>query len=84
MQDIVKVVAQKTGLSESMAKIAVDAVLSMLKDKLPDSVGGILDSFAGTGAKSTKTKGSAKSSDNPLGDLGNIIGGLGNLLGGKK
>ncbi|MDR1810380.1 MAG: hypothetical protein LBR34_08260 [Prevotella sp.] len=82
MQDIIKVVAQKTGLSESMAKVAVDTVLSLVKEKLPDSVGGILDSFVGTSATSATTKkSSTKKDDNPLGD---ILGGLGSLLGGKK
>jgi uncharacterized protein YidB (DUF937 family) len=70
MQDIVKLVAEKTGLSESMAKTAVDTVLGFLKDKLPNGIGNQLDSFLGSG--------DGGKNDSPL---GGILGGLGGILG---
>lgn len=67
MNEIVKMVAAKTGLSESIAKIAADTVLSQLKSKLPPAIGGQLDSLmGGSGSKST----------NPLGGLTDKLGGL--------
>lgn len=39
MNEIIKMVASKTGMSESVAKIAVDVVVSQLKSKLPAGVG---------------------------------------------
>lgn len=79
MNDLVKLVAKKTGMSESIAQIAVTTVISSIKTKLPANVGGILDTFVGSGT-SSKT---ATKNNNPLGDIGNIVGGLGNLLGKK-
>ena len=82
MNELVKLVAKKTGMSESIAQIAVTTVISALKTKLPKEVSGILDTFVGTGG-STTTKGKSTKSDNPLGSIGNVIGGLGDLLGKK-
>ena len=84
--EIVKMVAKKANLSEPIAQIAVDTVLNMVKSKLPAGVGGVLDTFIGTGSATAKksTGKSTKKNDNPLGDLGNIAGTLGGLLGGKK
>ena len=35
MDQLVKLVSQKTGLSEEMSKTAVEVVVNYLKDKLP-------------------------------------------------
>ena len=79
--EIVKMVANKANLSEPIAQIAVDTVLTFLKGKLPPVVGTTLDSFlSSSSAKSTKT---APKSDSPLGDLGSIAGTIGSLLGKK-
>jgi hypothetical protein len=43
MEELTQLVAQKTGLSEDMAKVAVDTVLDFLKDKLPGPVAAQLD-----------------------------------------
>lgn len=40
MDEIVKLVSQKTGLSEEKSKVAVETVLSYLKDKLPEPLAG--------------------------------------------
>lgn len=38
MDILVKMVADKTGISESQARTAVDTVMSFMKDKLPDGM----------------------------------------------
>ena len=77
MNDLVKLVAQKTGMSEAIAQIAVTTVISSLKKKLPANVAGILDTAAGiSSSKSVKN-------DKPLGDISNVVSGLGSLLGKK-
>ena len=91
--EIVKAVAEKANISESMAKIAVDAVLNLLKDKLPPAMGGVLDSFIGSDSKSAKTTTAPKAGtaasksgakdDSLFGELGNIADALGGLLGKK-
>jgi len=69
MEELIKMVTQKVGISESQAKSAVDTVLSFLKDKMPAGIGNQVESFL---------KG------NP-GSAGNLIDGLkgksGGLLG---
>jgi hypothetical protein len=43
MDELVKLVAEKTGLSDDKAKVAVDTVIDFLKDRLPDPIGKQLD-----------------------------------------
>ena len=45
MDELIQLVAQKTGLSEEMAKIAVDTVIDFLKDKLPGPAASQLDAL---------------------------------------
>jgi hypothetical protein len=47
MDELVKLVAEKTGLSEDTAKVAVETVLGFLKDKLPGPIAGQIDSILG-------------------------------------
>ena len=68
MDELVKLVAQKTGISEEMARTAVDTVLGFLKQKLPPPIAGRLDDLL--------------ESDSGL-DLGDLASGLGSLLGGR-
>jgi len=68
MKEIIKMVASKTGMSESVAKIAVDVVVSQLKSKLPAGVSSQIDSLLGDSS-------SGKSS-NPLGGLTDKLGGI--------
>lgn len=67
MNEIVKMVASKTGLSESMAKTAVDVVVSQLKDRLPEGIAGQVDNFLGDGGSDSKS---------------DLLGGLTDSLGG--
>ena len=43
MDELIQLVAQKTGLSEEMAKVAVDTVIDFLKGKLPEPASAQLD-----------------------------------------
>jgi hypothetical protein len=45
MDELVKMVAEKTGLSDEMAKVAVDTVIDFLKDKLPGPAASQLDAL---------------------------------------
>jgi hypothetical protein len=45
MEELIKMVSQKVGISESQAKSAVDTIVSFLKDKLPGGLGGQVESF---------------------------------------
>lgn len=68
MDEIIKMVASKTGLSEAKAKMAVDVVVSQLKSRLPAGVGSQIDSLLGDNS-STK-------SSNPSGGLTDKLGGM--------
>ncbi len=58
MDELVKVVAQKTGLSEDQARAAAQAVIDYLKTKLPAPVAGQLDSvLKGGGSMADMAKG---------------------------
>ncbi len=63
MEELTKLVAQKTGLSDEMAKVAVDTVIDYLKDKLPDPVAAQLDTVLEGGDVSSL-----------LGGLGGLLG----------
>lgn len=43
MDELVKLVSQKTGLSEDKARAAVDMVIHYLKGRLPASIAGQID-----------------------------------------
>lgn len=45
MQELIKLVTEKAGISESQAKSAVETVVSFIKDKLPGGIGGQVESF---------------------------------------
>ena len=47
MEELVKQVAQRTGISEDNARTAVTTVLGFLKDKLPAPIAGQIDSVVG-------------------------------------
>lgn len=43
MNELIKLIAKKTGLSEAMALVAVNLTLDFLKKKLPKAVGSQID-----------------------------------------
>jgi len=67
MDELIKTVSQKTGLPQEQAKMAADAVLAFLKEKLPAPIASQIDGvLAGKGP-----------------DLGAAAGALGGLFGKK-
>jgi len=67
MEEIVKMVSEKAGISESQAKIAVQVVSGILKDRMPETMSKHLDSYL---------KG-----DGDAGNLGDLAGKLGGMFG---
>lgn len=72
MNDLIKTVSQKAGLSEEQAHKAVAAVADFAKSKFP-SMAGQIDSLLGGGGG---TSGAAGGESNPLGDIAGKIGGM--------
>ena len=69
MEELVKQVAAKTGISEDAARTAVTTVLGFLKDKLPAPIAGQIDSVLGSGG-----------GEDSSGGLDDIASSVGNLL----
>jgi hypothetical protein len=65
MEELIKLVSQKTGLPQDKAKVAVDTVIGFLKQKLPPAIAGQIDTLLGGG----KLPGDIASS------LGGLLGG---------
>lgn len=64
MEELIKQVTAKTGISEDQARSAVTTVLDFLKTKLPAPIAGQIDNVIGGGASGT------------AGDIANTVGGL--------
>lgn len=69
MDELIKLVRQKTGLSEEMAQTAVNTVLTYLKDRLPAPIAGQIEALLGR--------------QDAGGSAGDLARGLGGLLGKK-
>ena len=65
MDELVKTVSDKVGISEAQAKQAIGMTLAFLKDKLPDPIAGQLDAAL----------------EGDVSGLGDVAGGLGKLFG---
>ena len=65
MGELVKMVADKVGISEAQAKQAVEMTLAFLKDKLPEPIAGQLDAAL----------------EGDVSGLEDLAGGLGKLFG---
>ncbi len=73
MDDLIKLLVSKLGLSEDMARQAVTLILGQLKDKLPAPIASQLEGLL--------------NGDVDLSDLGGdegLMGKIGGLFGGKK
>ncbi|MCA1555391.1 MAG: hypothetical protein LC747_01755 [Acidobacteria bacterium] len=74
MEELIKQITERTGITESQARTAIDTVINYMRDKLPASVSGTIDNALGGGA-------------NVAGDLAdtaqNVLGGLGGMFGKK-
>jgi hypothetical protein len=75
MDELVKQVVEKTGISESQARTAVDTVVGFLKNRLPEPIAGHVDSVLG---------GAAGAVGGLADKAGDVLGGLGGMFGGKK
>jgi hypothetical protein len=64
MEELVKLVVQKTGISEAQAKTAVETVIGFLKTKLPAPLAGQIDGLLAGGQTGDVLKG-----------LGGLLGG---------
>ena len=60
MEEVVKLVIQKAGISENQARQAIETVLGFLKQKLPAPIAGQIDSLL--------------SDSSPLGEIGKLFG----------
>jgi hypothetical protein len=65
MDELIKLVSSKVGISEAQAKEAIETVLGFVKDKLPAPLAGQIDAVL----------------EGDLGDLGDVTGMLGGLFG---
>lgn len=72
MEELIKQVSERSGISEAQARKAVDTVMSYMRDKLPASVSGTIDSALGGGAN--VAGGVADTAQNVLGNIGGMFG----------
>jgi hypothetical protein len=72
MEELIKQVSQRSGISEDQARKAVDTVLGYMRDKLPASASGMIDSVIGGGAN--VAGGVADTAQNVLGNIGGMLG----------
>jgi len=82
MDDLIRQVTEKTGISESQARSAVETVIGFLKDRLPAPIAGQLDGVLGGAGGVLGSAGGALGS--VADTAGDVLGGLGGMLGGKK
>lgn len=76
MQDIVKLVSERAGISETQAQSAVQTVIGFLKEHLPAPIAGQID-----GALSNDLSGVTNQID---GMISGGLGSVGGMFGGKK
>ena len=69
MDELIKLVCQKTGIPEATAKTAVETVVGYLKEKLPAPIAGQIDGFLGSPGLANQA--------------GSVIEGLGGMFGKK-
>jgi uncharacterized protein (DUF2267 family) len=72
MEELIRQVSQRSGISEDQARKAVDTVMNYMRDKLPASVSGTIDSALGGGANVAGDV--ADTAQNVLGNIGGMFG----------
>lgn len=45
MENIIKTISEKAGISETQAKLATETLVSFLKNKMPGGIGGQVETF---------------------------------------
>jgi hypothetical protein len=66
MEELIKQVTAKAGISEDQARSAITTVLDFVKKRLPEPVAGQVDNLISGGASASGT----------VGDIANKVGGL--------
>ena len=66
MQEIIQKVTEKTGLPEAQAKMAVEAVMGFIKEKLPAPIASQVESLM---------SGEGNAAQDMMGKLGGMLGG---------
>ncbi|HEX8721745.1 MAG TPA: hypothetical protein VF736_14010 [Pyrinomonadaceae bacterium] len=86
MDELVKQVVERTGISHEQAQTAVTTVLGFLKNRLPEPLAGQLDGLLGgaAGAAGGAVGAAGGLAGGLAGTAGDVLGGLGGMLGGKK
>jgi len=75
MDQLIKQVVERTGISEEQARTAVQTVLGFVKDRLPAPIASQVESVIGGGG----------GAGGGLADkAGDVLGGLGGMFGGNK
>lgn len=54
MENIIKTIAEKSGITETQAKLATETLISFLKNKMPGGIGGQVETFLKLGSGSTE------------------------------
>ena len=67
MDELIRQVAERTGISEDQARTAVTTVVGFIKERLPEPIASQVDGLL---------EGSAGAAAGGLGDLGGMIGGI--------
>ena len=80
MDEVVKRITEKTGLSEEQARSAAETVVGFLKEKLPAPIAGQMDNYLG----GSDEAGEANQSGDMLGQAQNALGNLGGMFGGGE
>jgi hypothetical protein len=75
MDELIKQVVEKTGISEAQAHSAVETVLGFLKTRLPETIAGHLDGVLG---------GAAGAAGGLADQAGGVLGSIGGMFGGNK
>jgi hypothetical protein len=76
MNELVQMVSQRSGLSPENAQKAVEAVLEILKEKLPPPLAAHLQSFVDGGMQGGMGALESEAGDLLKGKLGGIVGGM--------
>lgn len=64
MEEVIRLVTNKAGISEDQARTAVEVVINFLKEKLPAPIAGQIESVLGRGGPG----------QDPLKGLGGVLG----------
>ncbi len=72
MDELIKLVQQKVGISEDQARMAVTTVLGFVKEKLPEPIASQVDGLL------------AGNTAGPMGQADGLMGSMGGLFGKKE